>query len=73
MKGTILHTNFIYRILWDEHINEYVTFPINPTTLIISVTHGLLQTKPVYVLDNMDAHEVLPLNSSLMDFHALSM
>ena len=43
-----------------EHSNDYVTFPISPTTLIISLTHGLLPTKVVYVLENMDVCKVLP-------------
>ena len=41
-------------------------FPISPTTLIISLIHGLLQTKLMYVLDNMEIFKVLPLQLSLM-------
>ena len=56
---------------------KYVTLPISPTSLIISVTHGLWQTKLVYILDSMKVYKVLPLDVSLMvtkiHFHALSM
>ena len=49
-----------------EHVNDYVTFPISPTTLIISLTQGLLWTKLIYVLNNMDVYKVLTLTFSLM-------
>ena len=41
---------------------------IRPTTLItcISLTHGLLWIKLVYVLHNMEVYKVQPLNVSLM-------
>ena len=49
-----------------EHIKGFCVFHISPTTLIISLTHRLLQTKRVYVLDNIECYKVLPLNLSLM-------
>ena len=39
---------------------------IRSTALIISLTHGLLHTKLMYVLDNMEVYKVLPLFLSLM-------
>ena len=41
-----------------EHIDAYVTFP---THLIISVAYGLLQTRLVCVIDNVEYETILPL------------
>ena len=41
-------------------------FPIRPTALITSLTHGLLWTKLVDVLDNMEGYKGLTVSFSLI-------
>ena len=49
-----------------KHIKEYLIGFKSLTNLIISLACGLLQTRLVYVIDNIKGYKVLLLDLSLM-------
>ena len=52
--------------IYQEHFNDYVTFIISSTNLIISLALGLLWTLLAYVINNMEDYNVLLIDLSLI-------